>query len=84
MSTDAAAGIVIGIDATQTVPDYEHLVPAVKQIESVWEKDQNRWWSMPATPVVKTCWHCTSGVSRCSDDPFKRMAGSDSDLHAVA
>lgn len=33
VSTDAAAGIVIGIDASQTVPDYEHLVPAVKQIE---------------------------------------------------
>ena len=33
VSTDAAAGIVIGIEASQTVPDYEHLVPAVKQIE---------------------------------------------------
>jgi transposase len=33
LSTDAAAGIVIGMDASQTVPDYEHLVPAVKQIE---------------------------------------------------
>jgi len=33
VSTDAAAGIVIGIDASQTVPDYEHLVPAVNQIE---------------------------------------------------
>jgi hypothetical protein len=32
-STDAAAGIVIGIDGSQTVPDYGHLVPAVKQIE---------------------------------------------------
>jgi hypothetical protein len=33
VSTDAAAGIVIGIEASQTVPDYEHLVRAVKQIE---------------------------------------------------
>lgn len=33
VSTDAAAGIVIAIDASQTVPDYEHLIPAVKQIE---------------------------------------------------
>jgi hypothetical protein len=34
VSTDAAAGIVIAIDASQTVPDYEHLVPAMRQIET--------------------------------------------------
>src|SRR2546430_13220757 len=28
VSTDAAAGIVIAIDASQKAPDYEHLVPA--------------------------------------------------------
>jgi transposase len=33
VSTDAAAGIVIAIDASQKAPDYEHLVPALKQIE---------------------------------------------------
>jgi transposase len=33
VSTDTACGIVVAIDATQTAPDYEHLVPAVQQIE---------------------------------------------------
>jgi transposase len=33
VSTDTAAGIVVAINATQTAPDYEHLVPAVQQIE---------------------------------------------------
>ena len=33
VSTDTAAGIVIAIDASQTASDYEHLVPAVQQIE---------------------------------------------------
>lgn len=33
VSTDAAASIVVAIDASQTVPDYEHLVPAIEQIE---------------------------------------------------
>src|SRR5215831_11126268 len=28
---------------------------------------------MPATRAAKTFWHCTSAVSRCSDDRFKRM-----------
>jgi hypothetical protein len=33
VSTDAAASIVVAIDASQTAPDYEHLVPAIEQIE---------------------------------------------------
>ena len=42
VSTDAAAGVVIGIEASQTVPDYEHLVPAVQQIEERLGKRPNR------------------------------------------
>jgi len=33
VSTDTAAGIVVAIDTTQTAPDYEHLLPAMQQIE---------------------------------------------------
>lgn len=33
VSTDTASGIVVAIDTSQTAPDYEHLVPAAKQIE---------------------------------------------------
>jgi hypothetical protein len=45
ISTDAAAGIVVSVDTSQTAPDYEHLVPAVKQIE-------RRLGSLPKQIVV--------------------------------
>jgi transposase len=45
VSTDAAAGIVIAIDASQKAPDYEHLVPALKQIE---ERMVSPCWPRPS------------------------------------
>jgi hypothetical protein len=39
-STNTAAGIVIAIEATQTAPDYAHLVPAVQQIEKRTGRDR--------------------------------------------
>lgn len=45
ISTDAAAGIVVSVDTSQTAPDYEHLVPAVQQIE-------RRLGSLPKQIVV--------------------------------
>jgi hypothetical protein len=62
VSTDAAAGIVVAIGASQTVPDYEHLVPAVKQIEKRLRQLPKQMVVMLATRVERTYSHCTNAV----------------------
>ena len=54
ISTDAAAGIIIGLDVTQSGADAPHLQAAVERVRKRSERRPINYWPMPATSAVKT------------------------------
>ena len=69
ISTDTAAGIVVAIDATQTAPDYEHLVPAVQQIEKRTGKRPKTNGCRCGLYQSRKC-NCPRPARRCDVWPF--------------